>query len=82
VIFGGQSGEHEVSLASANSVLNALDQIKYDIQTIGISREGKWYWGVEPGHWQKQRGEILPHYKQVTLVLNPEDPQFIAIDGT
>ncbi|HHV65058.1 MAG TPA: D-alanine--D-alanine ligase [Peptococcaceae bacterium] len=81
VIFGGQSSEHEVSIVSANSVLDALDRNKYDVQTIGISKDGKWYWGVEPKHWLKQKGEILPNYKQVTLVLNPQDPKFIALDG-
>lgn len=45
VIFGGRSGEHEVSLMSARSVLNALDRTRYDIVTIGISREGHWYAG-------------------------------------
>ncbi|KNZ71058.1 D-alanine--D-alanine ligase [Thermincola ferriacetica] len=43
VIFGGKSGEHEVSLASANSVLQALNKEKYEIIPIKISREGKWY---------------------------------------
>lgn len=45
VIFGGRSGEHEVSLMSARSVLKALDRTKYEIVTIGISHEGHWYAG-------------------------------------
>jgi D-alanine-D-alanine ligase len=45
LIFGGRSGEHEVSLMSARSVLNALDRTKYEIVTIGISHEGRWYAG-------------------------------------
>ncbi len=42
VIFGGRSGEHEVSLRSAESVINALDQSKYEIVPIGITNQGKW----------------------------------------
>jgi len=42
VIFGGQSGEHEVSVRSAASVIDAIDRQKYDVVPIAISREGKW----------------------------------------
>jgi len=42
VIFGGRSGEHEVSLRSAESVINAMDPSKYDIVPIAISKEGRW----------------------------------------
>jgi D-alanine-D-alanine ligase len=42
VIFGGQSGEHEVSIRSAASVIEAIDRKKYDVVPIAISREGKW----------------------------------------
>ena len=42
VIFGGQSGEHEVSIRSAASVIDAIDRQKYDVIPIAISREGKW----------------------------------------
>ena len=42
VIFGGRSGEHEVSIASAASVLNAIDTSKYEVVPIGITREGRW----------------------------------------
>lgn len=42
VLFGGRSGEHEVSLLSAASVLKAIDKKKYDIVPIGITKEGRW----------------------------------------
>ena len=42
VIFGGRSGEHEVSLRSAESVINALDRGKYEIVPIAITNQGKW----------------------------------------
>jgi D-alanine-D-alanine ligase len=42
VIFGGRSGEHEVSLRSAESIINALDRSKYEIVPIAITKQGKW----------------------------------------
>ena len=42
IIFGGRSVEHEVSLASASSVINALDKEKYEVVSIGIAPTGKW----------------------------------------
>jgi D-alanine-D-alanine ligase len=45
VIFGGRSGEHEVSLMSARSVLSVLDPAKYDVIEIGISHTGMWLTG-------------------------------------
>jgi D-alanine-D-alanine ligase len=42
ILFGGRSGEHEVSLLSAASVLNAIDQTKYEVVPIGITKEGRW----------------------------------------
>ena len=42
VLFGGRSGEHEVSLLSAASVLNAIDRNKYEVVPIGITKEGRW----------------------------------------
>src|SRR5690348_10264505 len=42
VLFGGRSGEHEVSLLSAASVLKAIDPAKYEIVPIGITKEGRW----------------------------------------
>jgi len=43
VLFGGRSGEHDVSLCSAASVVSAIDQKKYNVIAIGIDRDGKWY---------------------------------------
>lgn len=42
ILFGGRSGEHEVSLLSAASVLNAIDKDKYEVVPIGITKEGRW----------------------------------------
>jgi D-alanine-D-alanine ligase len=42
ILFGGRSGEHEVSLLSAASVLKAIDREKFDVTPIGITKEGRW----------------------------------------
>ena len=42
ILFGGRSGEHEVSLLSAASVLNAIDKEKYEVVPIGITKDGRW----------------------------------------
>ncbi|MDI9475384.1 MAG: D-alanine--D-alanine ligase family protein [Natronincolaceae bacterium] len=64
VIFGGKSGEHEISLISAASILRAMDKSKYNIITIGITKEGIWklYEGsideIENGNWEKIAGRV------------------------
>jgi D-alanine-D-alanine ligase len=42
VIFGGRSGEHEVSIRSARAVIESIDHTKYDVVPIAITKEGKW----------------------------------------
>ena len=42
ILFGGRSGEHEVSLLSAASIVNAIDKKKYEVVPIGITKEGRW----------------------------------------
>ncbi len=48
LVFGGKSSEHEVSLASAQSVLGALDPQKYQAVLIGVTRDGRWLTGGNP----------------------------------
>ncbi|MGA7523862.1 MAG: D-alanine--D-alanine ligase family protein [Acidobacteriaceae bacterium] len=50
ILFGGRSGEHDVSLLSAASVLQAIDRKKYDVIPIGITKEGRW---VTAGHAER-----------------------------
>ena len=42
VLFGGRSGEHEISLLSAASILKAIDKTRYDVVPIGITKAGRW----------------------------------------
>lgn len=48
LIFGGRSGEHEVSLLSAQGVMNAIDKTKYQVVPIGITKEGRWLASGDP----------------------------------
>src|SRR5215472_15206081 len=58
ILFGGRSGEHEVSLLSAASILKAIDKDKYEVVPIGITKEGRW---LTPAHAERLlRGEN-PH---------------------
>lgn len=68
VLFGGRSGEHEVSLASAASVIHALDPEKYEPVPIGISKDGRWFVGTKA---HKMLSDVLKCGERVTL---PPDP--------
>jgi D-alanine-D-alanine ligase len=73
VIFGGRSGEHEVSLASAASVIRALDPEKYEAVPIGITKDGRWLVGTGA---QKMLPEVLKSGERVWL---PPDPTSAAL---
>jgi len=47
ILFGGRSGEHEVSLLSAASILKAIDRSRFDVVPIGISKTGRWLMGED-----------------------------------
>ena len=47
ILFGGKSGEHEISLRSARSILEAIDRKKYDVVELGINKQGKWLGGAQ-----------------------------------
>jgi D-alanine-D-alanine ligase len=48
VLFGGRSGEHQVSLASAQSVMDNIDRTRYEVIPIGITLQGEWLVGGDP----------------------------------
>jgi D-alanine-D-alanine ligase len=50
ILFGGRSGEHEVSLISAASILRAIDRKKYEVVPIGITKQGHWLPAAESEH--------------------------------
>ena len=73
MLFGGRSGEHEVSLASAASVIRGLDPEKYEAVPIGITKDGRWLVGVGA---QKMLPEVLKSGQRVVL---PADPNAAAL---
>jgi D-alanine-D-alanine ligase len=59
VLYGGRSSEHEVSCLSARSVLSAIDRDRYEVITVGITRDGRWT--LTDGAIVTQSGDALPH---------------------
>lgn len=86
IIFGGRSCEHDVSLASAASVVQNLDTEKYDIVPIAITQEGTWLWGIEPQQMLRAASdpasaEAIAAAPVVTLVVDSRSKRFISIDN-
>ena len=71
IVFGGRSGEHEVSLLSAASVLQAIDKKKYDVQLIGITKDGRWLTANDAAH-------LLPEAVGGAHHLRAGDPEATA----
>lgn len=85
VLFGGRSGEHEVSLNSARSILHAIDRAKYSVTQIGISQDGLWLAGMhadaEDVHTALVEGK-LDGLQPVALLPDPMHSGLYAIkDG-
>jgi len=76
VLYGGRSGEHDVSLCSAASVVAALDKSKYDVVAIGIDRDGRWYVQDQPEIVvDKAFGKILSLKKRGLWLVNHFEQQ-------
>src|SRR5438309_2804132 len=78
-MFGGRSGEHEVSLASAASVVRGLDPDKYEAVPIGITKEGHWLIGAGA---QKMLPEVLKSGQRVMMTADPTDAALVKLDGS
>lgn len=78
VLFGGRSGEHDVSLSSAKSVLGALDSKKYRIYRVGISRSGEWLYGDRI--LEKMMDDDLEGLETVTLLPTPTHPYLYKLE--
>jgi D-alanine-D-alanine ligase len=82
VLFGGRSGEHEISLRSALTVMSAMDPKRYEIVPIGIGHDGRWYLEHDA---LKMLAEKTPHLAaltsggtQVTLLPHPDSHSLIS----
>ncbi len=78
LLFGGRSGEHEVSLTSAASVRQALDPAKYDVVPIGITREGRWLVGSAA---DKLLPSVLQNGELVIPSVDPLGPKLIPLNS-
>jgi D-alanine-D-alanine ligase len=76
VLFGGRSGEHEVSLRSAQSVMRSLDPSKYEVVPIGITKDGRWL-AVDP---DAQNGLLSADGRAVTLLPEPSETGLMAVE--
>jgi D-alanine-D-alanine ligase len=70
ILFGGRSGEHEVSLLSAASILKAIDRKKYEIVPLGITKQGQWVRDLEAQHLLT--GSPAPSALEVLFEDDPE----------
>lgn len=81
LLFGGRSGEHDVSIMSARSVLQALDPERYRVLAIAISRDGRWYTGDDP--WQVVEAlaaRRVDELRPLAIVPQPGHPDNPPID--
>jgi len=77
VLFGGRSGEHEVSLVSAASVIRGLDPDKYEAVPIGITKDGHWLIGQGA---VKMLPEVLKGGRRVMLTADPTEAALVPLD--
>lgn len=80
VIFGGRSGEHEVSLRSARSIIDALDKNKYEVIPIGITKQGGWLTaGAAAGLLPEK---VMSSDEHVALIGDPTREGLMRVNGS
>jgi D-alanine-D-alanine ligase len=84
LLFGGNSTEHQVSLQSAKSVVEAIDKEKYEILLIGIDKEGKWhlYDSLDNGLLNTNNPNLIQlknSGKRIALIPGEKDHQFLEL---
>ena len=82
VLFGGRSAEHEVSCLSATSVLEAIDRDRYEVITVGITRDGRWTLvdGVPPVSGDRTLPEVDESGPTAALVGTRQGPMLVHLD--
>lgn len=79
VLFGGRSGEHEVSLISARHILDALDPEKYEVIEIGITTSGTWWVGGDV--WRGMNEKDPQHLKPAAVLPVPDRTDIYSIES-
>ena len=77
VLFGGRSGEHEVSLVSAASVIRGLDPDKYEAVPIGITKDGHWLIGEGA---LKLLPDVMKNGRRIMLSADPTEAALVPLD--
>jgi D-alanine-D-alanine ligase len=75
VLFGGKSGEHEISLRSAHSILQAIDRKKYDVVELGISKAGRWLPGGEAHGLLGDSSVVVAEESGLTIAAAAAEPE-------
>ncbi len=84
VLFGGRSGEHEVSVQSAASIVQALDPAKYEVIPIGITKAGRWLVGAAPQQFLaagEVRSDLALPVQPTALLPDPTQPGLVPLDA-
>jgi D-alanine-D-alanine ligase len=81
VIFGGRSGEHEVSLRSAESIINAMDKSKYEVVPIGITKQGGWLVSGNATALLPQAVMASNEHQQVAIIGDPTRQGLTRLDS-
>lgn len=83
LLFGGRSGEHEVSLRSGASVLKALDLRKYEVVPVGITRDGRWLAApaLSLAGGEASLARVLERGRAVTASVEPSGAKLIPLDS-
>jgi len=81
VLFGGRSAEHEVSCLSATSVLEVIDRDRYEVITVGITKDGRWTLtdGVLPAAGRRELPSVDANGPTVALVGTRSGPQLVRL---
>ncbi|HWP42976.1 MAG TPA: D-alanine--D-alanine ligase [Blastocatellia bacterium] len=80
IIFGGRSGEHEVSLRSAESIIRAIDRSKYEVVPIGITKEGRWLQSADAKALLPQAVMSSSEQQQVAIIGDPTRKGLMRLD--
>lgn len=91
VVFGGRSAEHEISLLSAQNIVSALDQDRYEPVLIGIDRAGRWYLNAESNTRDRSQPAVTgagadtirlqADSREIALVSSGPSSELLARDG-
>ncbi|HLK09995.1 MAG TPA: D-alanine--D-alanine ligase family protein [Candidatus Binatia bacterium] len=85
VLFGGRSGEHEVSLRSAWRVIRALDPARYEVVPVAIGKDGRWRTGIETLRLLEEAQQALApmpdHGVEVTAAADPMRHALVPLGG-